>query len=70
MQQVLGVTGRLIWRYSHHSTGHTISEGVAMSQFHVDNISATAVLTAKMRALESERDARLINDPLAALLCR
>ncbi|WP_020108341.1 SAM-dependent methyltransferase [Nocardia sp. 348MFTsu5.1] len=39
-----------------------------MSQFEVGNISATAVLTAKMRALESEREGSQINDQYAALL--
>lgn len=39
-----------------------------MSQFDVTNISATAVLTAKMRALETERPTPLISDPYAAVL--
>jgi methyltransferase (TIGR00027 family) len=36
-----------------------------MSGFEVQNISATAVLTAKMRALETSRPDRLISDPYA-----
>lgn len=39
-----------------------------MSQFDLGNISATAVLTAKMRALETDRPTRLFSDPHAALL--
>lgn len=39
-----------------------------MSQFDVTIISATAVLTAKMRAPETERPAPLISDPYAAML--
>ncbi len=39
-----------------------------MNDFDVTNISATAVLTAKMRALETDRPTPLISDPYAALL--
>ncbi|PXW25057.1 UNVERIFIED_CONTAM: methyltransferase (TIGR00027 family) [Williamsia faeni] len=39
-----------------------------MSQFEVGNISATAVLTAKMRALESDCEGSLFSDQYAALL--
>ncbi|MFJ6099328.1 SAM-dependent methyltransferase [Williamsia muralis] len=39
-----------------------------MGDFDVSNISATAVLTAKMRALETDRPEPLISDPYAACL--
>lgn len=39
-----------------------------MGDFDVSNISATAVLTAKMRALETARPEPLISDPYAACL--
>lgn len=39
-----------------------------MEQFSTQHVSATAVLTAHMRALETERADHLIDDPLAACL--